>query len=345
MFGPISLFRSTRTSLPLGVIVRNISLCLRVGSLHVLQELQASSTSNDNSNCGLDGGPPSDPSDRPIGGARNRRPLPPAIKPAGVEGDGVALAGGAGGDAASGEEELAAEPAIAAGPSKPWQRKTVSDRATANAKSSAASTGDEKGDDVAVEGSLSAAPLKPWQKKRKAGAAAAEKAPAGDAGGCENGGLGEDVDNVVDVAAVKPWQKNRIPVGAAVATAEEEAGDHACDPEGADVVAEPAKPWRAKGKAKAIQPGADEPLKPWQMNKRSGAVEDTSDESVSVGNWSSEGSGTVVEAAAKAEVLEKEGEAGGSVEGLEAALDDRDWKKRVAAFKVGLSGLGMIRTS
>lgn len=135
---------------------------------------------------GADSAPAADPSDRAIGGARNRRPLGGAMAPGDqdpAQGNPMEVGDGGGDDVIA---DGAATAAAAAGPSagaKSWQRK----RFAAKAKPSAGGDGaavdgvgkaEEGGDESAAASAAAPAAARPWQKKR--GPAAVRTAASSD---------------------------------------------------------------------------------------------------------------------------------------------------------------------
>lgn len=163
-------------------------------------------------------------------------------------------------------------------------------------------------------------------------------APGG--GGGSSGGVG-DADSLASTSEVepaaaakaKPWLRRRkAPPPRATKTAVDSAegdGEGAAEEEEVKVAA-PAKPWLKKRRpvadraAPAVGVGEVEgdvvaaaPAKPWKTATAAAA------EVVAEGGGGVAGDG---------------GEGGGGVQNLEACLKERDWKKRVAAFEVFLSG-------
>lgn len=283
--------------------------------------------------------------DRPIGGRR------PAAQP-GSDGN-----GGASGDLdeSSSRPGEAVEPASASEDGlKPWQRrrKPAAAAAAAAKKTAVAAGPSGGGDDDSAQPAAEAPPVKPWQKNRKKSGPAAEEG-AGTAKG-----------------PAKPWQKKKataaavpkadpdVLIVAAAGAAESEAGDE--DANSADVFA--GAGGGASGDADGGGAAAAAPVKPWLRKKKPGGV--GAAKSKGAGGVATGGSGddadvvVVAEkpwkAAAAARVgAEAVGDApstgapadgggmgggpgGGeaSVADLEACLEDRDWKKRVACFEV-----------
>lgn len=237
---------------------------------------------------------------------------------------------------AQAQQEEAESGDAAAAPAKPWQRKK---NPVASPKAGGAADNDgAANDDVAVV----TAPRKPWQKPKSP--AASPKA----GGAAINDDAAND-DVVVATAPLKPWQKQRSAAASPkVAALEETAAAETGD--GDAVAVEGVVAGDEDGSAAAAAAAA--PVKPWlRKNKRPvGGVElssdDAADAAVAAKPWK-------VAAAAKAaaekfdDVLregvaasgkgERDGESGGAgvgVAGLEAGLEDRDWKKRVAVFEV-----------
>lgn len=278
-------------------------------------------------------GPPTDSvfnprDDRPIGGKRSTYDLgEDGAENGGDLGghgarEGVGSVGGTTDDDAdggSGQARGVDAPAVAAAAGlKPWQRRKragPSSRTTAAAK-----LGGGSGDGAEQAGVEP--PTKPWQRKKKAagdgdstaasaavpktvadGTAAAAAADAmGPEGGSEVKG-GAPAGEMSATAPVKPWLKKKRPGGGGVA-ASSGFGD---DSNEGDAVVVMAKPRQAAAAA----------------NTASGAAV------VVVEGASTEGEAAV----ASGERDETAGGEGG-VATLEACLQDRDWKKRVAAFEV-----------
>ncbi|CAN0204781.1 unnamed protein product, partial [Ectocarpus sp. 12 AP-2014] len=268
--------------------------------------------------------PPASRDDRPIGGKRSTQHggFDPGADSGGLETTGAASSSsgnGGGGvldtssQAAVGTDGGPAEPP--AGGLKPWQRR----RKVASSRKPAAEQGRP---DQAEAGA--APPAKPWQRR----------------GADKSDPLADGTEEAITAAApAKPWQRKKTGALPKDSTAEvggsagDEAGDSAA---AAEEAAAPVKPWLKKKRpgggvgagavddgSSSDKPGGDDAVvaKPWEAAARTASE-------------------TVEEAAVVPEGVERgAGEGGGSaagedgLAGLEACLEERDWKKRVAVFE------------
>ncbi|CAM9215131.1 unnamed protein product, partial [Ectocarpus sp. 8 AP-2014] len=268
--------------------------------------------------------PPASRDDRPIGGKRSNQHdgFDPRADGGGLETTGAASSpsgNGGGGvldtssQAAVGTDGGPAEPP--AGGLKPWQRR----RKVASSRKPAAEQGGEDQAEAAA-----APPAKPWQRR----------------GAAKSDPLADGTEEAVTAAApAKPWQGKKagaLPKGSTAevgGSAGDEAGDSAA---AAGEAAASVKPWLKKKRpgggvrAGAIddggsgdKPGGDDAVvaKPWEAAARAASetVEEAAVMPEGVGRGAGEGGGS----------------AGGEdgLAGLEACLEERDWKKRVAVFE------------
>lgn len=177
-----------------------------------------------------------------------------------------------------------------------------------------------------AEAAAAAPPARPWQRK-----GSAKSDPVAD--GTE--------EAVAAASPAKPWQRKKAGALPKNSTAEigSSAGDEAGDSAAAvEEAAAPVKPWLKKKRPTGGSGGV-----------RAGAVDDGStsakpggDDAVVAKPWKAAAAKAAAgEAAVMPEgVVRGAGEEGGSAEGedglagLEACLEERDWKKRVAVFEV-----------
>lgn len=256
--------------------------------------------------------------DRPIGGGRGgggggsgletRRSLRAsgsAFELEAGDGGGTVLENGddgRGSAVGTGDGQLAVSAAVAGGvPKKSWKERA----AALEEKKEGEGEAESAGPPIA----------KPWQRQPKKATASvkngAAAAAAGGGGGVVVGDDGEAVD-APTAAAAKPWLRKKKAVAAA-ASASVGGADGGGGAGGVDGAASSA----------VDRPRA---AKPWQRRKASGAG----------GSGDGRGDEGVVVAAAGEVLVEEagEGEGEGGVMELEACLEERDWKKRVAVFEV-----------
>lgn len=150
---------------------------------------------------------------------------------------------------------------------------------------------------AAADGDEPAAPavgIKPWERKKRV--AAVKKKPSVDDGG-EGAAMGGEVGGEEEAAAASK--------------------------------AAPAKPWKSKAKSSR----ANQPAEPWQKRAPSDGAEDG--EGRDAGEIKDLNNGGLEAAPAGVTKPSGNGEGGrGSVDELEAALEHREWKWRLAVFKV-----------
>lgn len=173
---------------------------------------------------------------------------------------------------------------------------------------------------------------KPWQRKKRV--AAVRKKPSVDDGaeGAAMGDAGVGEARDVDSTTAKPWQRKRRPVAASATAADEvtgESGVELGEGGGEEEAAAPAKPWKSRAKPSR----ANQPAKPWQKRAPSGGAGDG--EGRDAGEVEDLSNGGIEAAPAEVTKPSGNGEGGrGSVDELEAALEHREWKRRLAVFKV-----------
>ncbi|CAM9795118.1 unnamed protein product, partial [Ectocarpus sp. 4 AP-2014] len=270
--------------------------------------------------------PPESRDDRPIGGKRSTQHdgFDPGADSGGLETTGAASSpsgNGGGGvldtssQVAVGMDGGAAEPP--AGGLKPWQRR----RKVASSRKPAA----EQGGAEQAEAAAAAPPAKPWQRR----------------GAAKSDPLADGTEEAVSAAApAKSWHSKKAGALPKDSTAEvgSSAGDEADDSAAAaEEAAAPVKPWLRKKRpgggvrAGAVddggsndKPGGDDAVvaKPWEAAARAASetVEEAAVVPEGVGREAGDGGG---------------GAGGGEdgLAGLEACLEERDWKKRVAVFE------------
>ncbi|CAM9939967.1 unnamed protein product [Scytosiphon promiscuus] len=255
------------------------------------------------------GDPPAAGDDRPIGGKRPAQPAAEYGSDRGVDNDGA-------------EVLATAAAAAAAASSAPGAEGSAVDGLDGNVSPSASATEAAGG-----------AGLKPWQRRKKPPVSrklAAEKA--------EEGSAADGAQSAEAAPPAKPWQRKKTAGTGAAGSAAEAVGAA----EGG--VLDDGR--QAGGGAAA---GADS-VKPWLRKKRPGGATaapinvgsggeggDDASAAVAAKPWKAaaakaKADGGTVQGAAPGGAGADHGEEG-SVEGLEECLEERDWKKRVAAFE------------